>query len=72
MTHIQSNHIENPKWKQFFKHEPNNIDCKHCKFQNGEDSIPTEVFNCKKYNAEGEESTEQVLEIHIYIQGTKI
>ena len=21
--------IKNPKWKLYFKHEPNNIDCKH-------------------------------------------
>ena len=40
--------IKNPKWKLYFKHEPNNIDCKHCKYQKAEDSIPTEDFEISK------------------------
>ena len=39
-----TNEILNPKWKLYFKHEPNNIDCKHCKYQKAEDSTPTEDF----------------------------
>ena len=39
-----NNEIKNPKWKNFFQHDANDIDCKHCKFQRAADSIPKEDF----------------------------
>ena len=53
------------KWKKF-KHEPENIDCLHCKFQQAEDSIPIEEFT--KLDEEGKQVT--VKEITI-IRGSK-
>ena len=56
-----TNEIENPKWKEFFKHEPNNIDCKHCKFQNAEDSTPRENFEVKETDPETDETTTRTI-----------
>ncbi len=36
--------LDNPRWKEFIKHEPNNIDCQHCKYANAENSIPKKEF----------------------------
>lgn len=56
-----TNEIQDPKWKHFFKHEPNNIDCKHCKFQNAEDSIPREDFEFKETDPETNETTTRTI-----------
>jgi hypothetical protein len=36
--------IKNPKWKDFYKHDDKNINCKHCKYQTAENSIPKKDF----------------------------
>ena len=56
-----TNEIENPKWKNFFKHDANIIDCKHCKFQNAEDSIPKEDFEFKETDPEPNETTTRTI-----------
>lgn len=38
------NERKNPKWKKYFKHKENDIDCKHCRFQKADDSIPRKDF----------------------------
>ncbi len=53
--------IKNPKWKNIFKHEPNNIDCKHCKFQKAEDSIPRKDFEVKETNQKTNEITSRTI-----------
>ena len=53
--------IKNPKWKLYFKHEPNNIDCKHCKYQKAEDSIPTEDFEIRETDPETNETTTRTI-----------
>ena len=53
--------IKNPKWKNFFKHDANNIDCKHCKFQKAEDSIPQEDFEIKETDPETNETTTRII-----------
>ena len=61
-----TNLIENPKWKQFIKHEPNNIDCLHCKYQKAEDSIPSEDFQVNDYDENGlPDGTKTISEITI-------
>jgi len=57
------NFISNPKWKEFIKHEPNNIDCLHCKYQKAEDSIPKEDFTVNKFDEEGNSTPLTISEI---------
>ena len=54
-----SNEILNPKWKEFIKHEPNNIDCTHCKYTSQEGSIPRTDFkvNIPAENGDMKETT---------------
>jgi hypothetical protein len=56
-----TNEIENPKWKNFFKHDANDIDCKHCKFKKAEDSIPREDFQQNTTNPETNEVTTKTI-----------
>jgi len=36
--------LDNPRWKEFIKCDPNDIDCLYCKYQKAEDSIPKQSF----------------------------
>ena len=55
--------IKNPKWKNFFKHDENNIDCKHCKFQKAADSIPQDDFKINELNDDGTIKVRTVKEV---------
>lgn len=50
------NEIKDPKWKKYFKHN-DKIDCKHCKFQKAEDSIPREDFEFTTTDQKTKEKT---------------
>jgi hypothetical protein len=38
------NRINNPRWKKFIKHDEQNIDCLHCRYEKALESVPTKDF----------------------------
>ena len=57
------NEIKNPRWKKFFKCEPNNIDCIHCKYTEQEKSIPKTDFQHISIDEDGNKKQITIKEI---------